>query len=72
MSIAPGGGFSAPVLNLCRLYARLHRAILREHRIRRDSHHVAQFNDRLLKDIGLERSEHRDDPSFGRGAYWRA
>jgi hypothetical protein len=37
MSIAPGGGFSAPVLNLCRLYIPQHRAILGKHRIRRDA-----------------------------------
>lgn len=72
MSVAPGGRFSAPVLNLSRLYARLHRAILREYRIRRDSRQVAQFNDRLLKDIGLERSKHPDAPRFGRDTYWRA
>ncbi|MDP5217352.1 hypothetical protein Q5Y75_09010 [Ruegeria sp. 2205SS24-7] len=72
ISIAPEGGLSAPVLNLRRLYAGVQRARLREHRIRRDSRQFAQLNDRLLKDIGLERSKHPDAPRFGRDIYWRA
>lgn len=44
--------------------------LIREWKLRRDAAHLAELDDRLLKDAGLERRDLKGQLRRGRGARW--
>ncbi len=54
---------------LANLFKRLRDAAVREYRIRRDYRHVSRLDDRMLKDIGLNRDLFHVELRYGRDTF---